>query len=156
MSAIPFPHDHLVLDTSVVIKWYRQGEVLAEQALLLREAYLSGEAAVSVPSLLVYELANVLHYKSELSSDQVQEAVRSLLTLNLHVFPPDDLLMCQAVEMARSYETTVYDATFAALAQVLPATFVTADERLARHLSALPFVHSLAEVSVSEEERCEN
>ncbi len=30
----------VVLDTSVVIKWFRQGEVLAEQAVALREAYL--------------------------------------------------------------------------------------------------------------------
>jgi predicted nucleic acid-binding protein len=146
VNDIPFAHDHLVLDTSVVIKWYRQGEVLAKQALVLREAYLSGEATVSVPSLLVYELANVLHYKNDLSAEQVQEAVRSLLALNLHIFPPDDLLMCQAVEIARSYRTTVYEATFAALAQVLPASFVTADEGLARRLGGLSFVHPLAEV----------
>ena len=148
MSDIPFPHDHLVLDSSVVIKWYRQGEVLTEQALLLREAYLNGEAAVSVPSLLVYELANVLHYKNDLSTDQVQEAIRSLLALGLNVFPPGNLLMCQAVEIALTYQTTVYDATFAALAQALPATFVTADERLARRLEGLSFVYCLADVEV--------
>ena len=28
----------VVLDTSVVIKWFRQGEVLASQALALRDA----------------------------------------------------------------------------------------------------------------------
>jgi hypothetical protein len=32
----------VVLDTSVVIKWFRQGEVLASQALALRDAYLDG------------------------------------------------------------------------------------------------------------------
>lgn len=91
-------------------------------------------------------LANVLHYKSELSTDQVQEAVRSLLAMNLHIFQPDNLLMCQAIEIARTYQTTVYAATFAALAQVLPASFVTADERLARRLGDLSFVYALADV----------
>lgn len=33
---------NLVVDTSVFIKWYRQGEVLADRALMLREAYLVG------------------------------------------------------------------------------------------------------------------
>jgi hypothetical protein len=46
-------------DASVVIKWFRQGEVLAEQAVALREAYLDGQIEVTVPSLLTYELANV-------------------------------------------------------------------------------------------------
>ena len=91
-------------------------------------------------------LASVLHYKSELSSDQVQEAVRSLLAMNLHIFQPDNLLMCQAIEIARTYQTTVYAATFAALAQVLPVSFVTADERLARRLGDLSFVYALADV----------
>ena len=35
----------VVLDTSVVIKWFRQGEVLAGQALQLRDDYLDGRIA---------------------------------------------------------------------------------------------------------------
>jgi hypothetical protein len=31
---------HVVPDTSVIMKWLRQGEILAEQALALRTAYL--------------------------------------------------------------------------------------------------------------------
>jgi hypothetical protein len=30
----------VVLDTSVILKWFRQEEVLADQALALRDAYL--------------------------------------------------------------------------------------------------------------------
>jgi predicted nucleic acid-binding protein len=145
---IPFPHDHLVLDTSVIIKWYRQGEVLAQQALALRTAYLAGEVTVSVPSLLVYEVTNVLRYKNDLSADQVKEAVQSLFDMDLDIMSPSLLIIDQAVELARTYNITVYDATFVALAQALSATFVTADERLAQRLADLSFVHSLDEVIV--------
>jgi predicted nucleic acid-binding protein len=136
----------VVLDTSVVIKWFRQGEVLADQALSLRDAYLDGRIGVSVPSLLAYELANVLRYKNDLTTHQVQEAVQSLFGMGLEWVLPSGAVMRRAVEMARVYETTVYDAAFAALAESLSATFVTADERLVRRLEALPFVRFLGEV----------
>jgi predicted nucleic acid-binding protein len=48
--------------------------------------------------------------------------------------------------MARAADATVYDATFAALAESLEATFVTADERLARRMAAWPFVLFLGDV----------
>jgi predicted nucleic acid-binding protein len=148
MSAIPFPHDHLILDTSVVIKWYRQGEVLAQQALVLRAAYLAGQAAVTVPSLLVYELTNVLRYKGDLSTNQVREAVQSLFDMNLYIIPPSLPVIHQAVDLARTYDTTLYDAAFIALAQELSAIFVTADERLMKRLTNLAFVHFLDEVII--------
>jgi len=136
----------VVLDTSVVIKWFRQGEVLASQALALRDAYLDGRIGVSVPSLLAYELANVLRYKNDLTTHQVQKAVQSLFDMGLEWVLPSGTAMRRAVEIARVYETTVYDAAFAALAESLDATFVTADERLVRRLEALPFVCFLREV----------
>ena len=58
---------HLVPDTSVIIKWFRQGEILAGEALAVRAAYLEGRIQLSVPSLVAYELANVLRYKGDLT-----------------------------------------------------------------------------------------
>jgi len=138
----------VLLDTSVIIKWFRQGEVLASQALAVRDAYLDGQIAVSAPSLLVYELANVLRYKKDLTADQVQEAVQSLFDMGLELISPMSAVMRRAVEIACAYETTVYDAVFAALAESLNATFITADERLARRLEPLPFVCSLGDVTM--------
>jgi predicted nucleic acid-binding protein len=138
----------VVLDTSVMIKWFRQGEVLADQALALRNAYLNGQVLVAVPSLVAYELANVLRYKKGLTTDQVQEAVQSLFDMGLEWALPSAELMRRAVELARAYEATVYDSAFVALAESLNATFITADERLTQRLQALPFVHFLGEVEI--------
>jgi len=136
----------VVLDTSVVIKWFRQGEVLASRALALREAYLEGQIAVLVPALLAYELANVLRDKGDLTVSQVQDGVHSLFDMGLEWVPPSSEMMRRAVDVACRYDTTVYDAAFAALAEGVGATFVTADEGLAGRLAALPFVRFLGEV----------
>lgn len=138
----------VVPDTSVVIKWFRQGEILAEQALALRSAYVGGSVGISVPTLLVYELANVLRYKDDLTTGQVEEAVQSLFDMGLKWNPPAAETLCRAVEMARHHDVTVYDAVFAAVAESAEAVFVTADERLAHRLAALPFVRYLGDVGV--------
>lgn len=135
----------VVLDTSVVIKWFRQGEVLAEQALALRGAYLDGQIQVTLPSLLAYELANLLRYKADLSTEQVEAAEGSLFDMDLTWVLPSSAVMERAVELARTCDTTVYDATFAALAELLGATFVTADERLVRRLKTVAPMHFLGE-----------
>lgn len=135
----------IVLDTSVVIKWFRQGEVLAQQALALRGAYLDGQIEITVPSLLAYELANVLRYKADLTTEQVQAAVESLFDMDLTWILPSDAVMSRAVGLARTHKTTVYDATFAALAESLGATFITSDERLVQRLRSLAFVHFLGQ-----------
>jgi predicted nucleic acid-binding protein len=138
----------VVLDTSVVIKWFRQGEVLAGPSLALRDAYLDGRIVVSAPSLLACELANVLRYKSDLTAGQVQEAVQSLFDMGLGLVPPLSSVMRRAVEIAHTCDTTVYDAAFAALAESLNAAFITADERLARKLGTLPRVRFLRDIDL--------
>jgi predicted nucleic acid-binding protein len=148
MSGLPFEHSAVVLDTSVIVKWFRQGEVLGDRALIVRDAYLAGQITVVVPSLMAYELANVLRYKDDLSALQVKNAVGSLFELGLEWIPPSNDGLRRAVEIAHTYETTAYDAAFAALAEGLDAAFLTADERLARRLDTLPFVHFLGEVVV--------
>jgi predicted nucleic acid-binding protein len=141
---------HIVPDTSVVIKWFRQGENLAEHALVLREGYLDGQIELSVPTLLGYELTNVLRYKEDLATDQIEEAVQSLFDMGLEWVSISAAMMRRAVVMARESGTTVYDATFAVLAESLQAVFVTADERLVRRLADWPFVHFLGDIEIAE------
>ena len=55
--------------------------------------------------------------------------------------------MGRAVELARMHDATVYDATFASLAESLGATFVTADERLVRRLEPPGMLRHLGQVA---------
>jgi predicted nucleic acid-binding protein len=141
----------LVLDTSVVLKWIRQEEVLADRALALLQSYLDGWSQISVPALLGYEVANVLRYKADSTTAQVETAIQALFDLDLEWVAPLPTVMRRAVVIARDHDTSVYDATFAALAESIGATFITADERLVRRLEPLAFVRFLGELDLQEE-----
>ena len=136
-----------VLDTSVVIKWFRQGEVLAKEALSYRSAYLEGKRRIVVPSLIAYELANVLRYKKELSKEHILAAVGMLFDLDLEWIMPSKKLMSTAVELARRYETTVYDSTFLAVAIYTNGSFITADKKLCDKLRDLTYIRYLGDTS---------
>ncbi len=136
----------VVLDTSVIIKWFRQGEVLADRALAWRTAYINGQITISAPALMIYELANVLRYKNDLTMPQVQAAAQSLFEMELNLVLPSTLVMRRAIEIARTCDTTIYDAAFVALAENLSAILVTADERLVNRTQTLPFVRFLGDI----------
>ncbi|MSP13555.1 MAG: PIN domain-containing protein [Chloroflexi bacterium] len=136
----------LVLDTSVIVKWFRQEEVLAQQALNVRDRYLRGDFSVAVPTLVAYELANVLAFKTDLSTVQVQEAVQSIFDIKLEWVVPSKSLVRRAVEISRTYATTVYDATFIAIAEERAGILITADERLSRKLLTFSFVKFLGQI----------
>jgi predicted nucleic acid-binding protein len=135
---------NIVLDTSVIIKWFRQEEVWAEQALKLRAAYLEGIVSIIVPWLLIYEVANVLRYKKDYSTEQVQTAVQILFDMQLIWIEPDPKLINQAVHLAHLHDVAVYDATFAAIAEENSVVFFTADDRFVRRTDALEFVQFLS------------
>jgi len=139
----------LVADTSVFIKWYRQHEEHAAEALALRDAYLAGKILLVEPDMALVEFANVMRYMNELSMEQVQLAVESLMALPVQWLKPTDALMQRTVAIARGHDVTVYDALFATVAEAYDALFVTADMRFVRRTSGLDFVRPLAGFQVA-------
>ena len=134
----------LVVDTSVIIKWYRQEEVDADAALAIRSAYLAGDVQLVGPDLALTEFANVMRYMKDLNTEQVQQAVDSLFAMRLTWLTPTAAVLKRAAAIAREHETPVYDAVFAAVAEELSALYVTADERFVKRVPDLDFVRSLA------------
>ncbi|MBA2696006.1 MAG: PIN domain-containing protein, partial [Actinobacteria bacterium] len=52
---------HLLIDTSVLIKWFHhQGEEGVEHALAIRAAHARGEVEAHMLDLAIYEVGNVL------------------------------------------------------------------------------------------------
>jgi predicted nucleic acid-binding protein len=139
-----------VLDSSVVLKWFFQDEILGDRALKLRDAFLEGRARIIAPPLLVYEVANVFRYKTAMTNVQIEKSLVSLLSMPFDWVAPTAPVMYRAVVIARDYNTSVYDAGFAAAAEVTDADLITADERLVRRLASLPYVMFLGDMAVSE------
>ena len=151
MAVDNFLNGVIVLDTSVVLKWFlREGEAGREQALTLRQTYLEGHAQLLVPGLLLYEVANVLRYKQDWDASRVAQAIHSILALKLQIIPVSSALLQRAVKLAYKHDLAVYDAFFVALAEENQAVFITADQKAARRLRELPHVRSLTGVIASD------
>lgn len=133
-----------VLDSSVVLKWFRKDEIWRDSALQMRQIYLDGHMLIYVPDLLIYEIANVLRYKPDLTNQQVQEALDSLYDLHIKIVEISQEMIKGAIRLAYSYGITVYDAAFMALAESLKVPFVTADEKLSEKLSDVPYVQHIS------------
>jgi len=137
----------VVLDTSVIMKWFRAGETLAAEATALRQAYYEDQLNVVAPDLIPYELANALRYSSSVSQADSVSAMESLYALGIEIMPATSARIARALDPAYQHDITVYDAAFVALAEELEADFVTADEKLMRKVQPLPFCHFLADVA---------
>ncbi len=136
----------VVLDTSVVAKWFKGGEPLAAEAKALRQAYYEDRLSIITPDLVPYELANVLRYSAEVTKTDSLSAMESLYALGVEIAPATLALIKRGLELAYQYDMAVYDAAFIALAEDLQADFVTADEKLLRKVTGLPFCHFLGDV----------
>lgn len=138
-----------VLDSSVILKWFFQNEILGGRALKLRGVFLEGRARIVAPPLLVYEVANVFRYKTAMTKVQIENSLVSLLSMPFDWVAPKVPVISRTVAIARDYNTTVCDASFAAAAESMGAELITADEHLVRRLTALSYVTFLGEVQAS-------
>ena len=89
-----------VLDTSVVLKWFRKAEIDRDKALHLRSEYLNGKLRIIIPGLLFYEVANVLRYKPDMTQRKVSSALISIENMGFDVVSPNASTLSEAVKLA--------------------------------------------------------
>jgi predicted nucleic acid-binding protein len=122
----------LILDASVVVKWFvREPDSAKSDAFL--NAISRGEYHVAVPSLLRAELTHVLWKKrlAGYSRDVVSAVLRELDKLAFEEVPMEQLFP-PAFDAAFNYGITLYDAFYVALAELTQGTLVTFDHDLLR------------------------
>ncbi len=122
----------LVIDASVVVKWYLLDEDSAEDALALRSAFNEGRFSIAMPDVARYEVANALSVarrRRRISEAEARQAVADFLTWDFAYVGTDDLIL-SAVDVARRFDCALYDALYLALAETLACDFVTADRVL--------------------------
>ena len=121
----------LVLDASVAVKWFvTRNEDSVEPAEGLLTAHAEHLVRLVGPSLLAYELMNVLRGRSHESADLVA-AMGAFFDVGVLLVPPDRESMGFAARVCADRGIAAADATYAALAHILDCELVTADRRLA-------------------------
>jgi predicted nucleic acid-binding protein len=121
----------LVLDASVAIKWLNPFEALADCANTVRADYEQGQISLLVPAFWDYEVANGINKavaRRDLSEQEGREAIALMLAIRAQRIPlasPQE-----SYDLARKYQSSVYDSGYLSLAEEMGCEFWTADRRL--------------------------
>lgn len=127
----------VIVDTSVAIKWYFNEEGSPEARSLL------DKHDVGAPDLLYYEFANFLSNKNFITAEEARGFLSQLYALPLQVFLLPQKGFHRAIELAKRFGLSLYDAAFVSLAETLHGDLITADRKLAQKVKALSFVRLL-------------
>lgn len=123
----------LVIDASVAVKWLVDEE-FGEQALRVR----THDRPHVAPQHFVVEVCGAIRKKfreGELSSAQFPVVLRALAILPITEYPVTPLLPA-AMEIALTFDRSIYDSFYVALALHLGCQLVTADQKLYNALAA--------------------
>jgi predicted nucleic acid-binding protein len=118
---------HVVVDASVVLKWFRaEREPAAERARALRAECEAGGVIAYAPPLLLLEVLNVAARRWKLDEDVLVEVAETLDRHGFERVDPDPVVV--AGWAARGL--TAYDAAYVAVAEQTGSTLVTADAEI--------------------------
>ena len=129
--------DKIVVDSSVVIKWFVV-EPLSAEARRVLDGYQTGALALHAPDLVYAEVGNIVWKKCRfqgLAASDAQQIIDEFQKLPFVLAQTADLLD-EALRLAIAHERTVYDALYVALSVREQCPFVTADEKLVNAISA--------------------
>lgn len=126
----------VIIDTSVAYKWFDESEINSDLALGILNSHLSNKQEIFVPDLLLYELANAWSMKGRLGINQIKDNLTLFKQYNLQIIPVTLDLIEKAVALSKNNQVSVYDATYAVLAQEKKCQLITADEKLADKINS--------------------
>jgi predicted nucleic acid-binding protein len=126
-----------IIDASLVMNWYLTDE--QDRAYSISIFAALGQREIFVPSLWIYEIANVLlvaHRRSRISAERIQYVLETVTDFNLRV---DEVAPESALRLSRLallHGLTVYDAADLDLAVRSCAPIATKDRALVQAMQA--------------------
>jgi predicted nucleic acid-binding protein len=138
-----------VPDASVAAKWFLDDEPEIEAAREIRAQQNRGDIDFAAPECFYYEFGNIIRTAERrtpprISLQRADEIIREILALPISV-SRTTLLLPQAFARSRANDVSLYDALYLATAEMLDATFITADGPLVERVRDLPFVRRLGQ-----------
>jgi predicted nucleic acid-binding protein len=122
----------IVIDASVVLKWFLADEEYSQSALALLDKYVSFELEIIAPSLLEYEVLNGLQIarkRGRIEQDKTIMAIEGFLSLEIDKKDISSFYP-RILHFSETYNLTVYDASYLAVAAEEEIELVTADRNL--------------------------
>jgi predicted nucleic acid-binding protein len=134
--------EEVVLDASVVVKWFSEEEG-TDRAVSLRDEHIQGKRTIVAPDLLVYEVENALRFRPGLGPDEATKAIECLFDIQLDLITPSKELLKKSAQHAFKYGITIYDSCYLALADFLGAYIITADTQTFKRAKKCGFIRLL-------------
>jgi predicted nucleic acid-binding protein len=125
----------LVVDASVIIKWY-----IPEEDFLAARSLRTWDTRFAAPDLLFVESANILWKlvrRGEIEPARAAQVISKIIAAPW-VIQANRSLARDAIDLALATGISAYDASYIALAMRLDTICVTADQKLARKLEGTP------------------
>ena len=122
----------LVIDASVVLKWYLTDEEYGEKALNLLTKYISNELDFLAPSLLEYEVVNgliIAQKRGRIKEEKILLAIDGFMDLNIKLKDLSQLYP-RVLYYCKIYNRSVYDASYLAVTEREGIAMITGDKRL--------------------------
>lgn len=116
----------LVIDASVAAKWFNLEE-LSDRAADIKEAYVRGDLELAAPIHMIYEVGNSIWKNKQFTEAEANDAIAALLQLNVQLLEPTTERAKRAMKIAKSRNTTFYDAVYLQAAEELNIALLTAD-----------------------------
>jgi predicted nucleic acid-binding protein len=129
-----------VMDASVVAKWHLRDEQGLDEADYVRALAFAGQAWLTAPALLRYELPNLLLKavrNERLDPGALIPAIDDFATQLIDFYSYDERSSAAITAIATSYGLSFYDASYVALAQLTGATLVLADKKMLKAAQAM-------------------
>jgi predicted nucleic acid-binding protein len=126
----------IVVDSSVVIKWFVPEPLSAESRRVL-DGYQSGSFMLIAPDLLAAEIGNIVWKKycfQGLAKADAEQIITSFREVDIEFTPAAELLS-EALRIAMIHERTVYDSLYIALSERENCDYITADKTLVNEMS---------------------
>ena len=126
----------VVCDASIALAWLND-EPVPTWVAEFWAAVQGGRLEVRVPTLFWLEVGNFVVRRVDVTDDQALEGIIRLEWLASETVEMDRPLRALAIQQARRYRLSVYDAMYLALAQTVDARLATLDERLGAAADAM-------------------
>jgi predicted nucleic acid-binding protein len=117
----------IVLDSSVVVKWFST-ETKSVEALKLLDAHIQGTVELTISEILICEIGNALRYKPDYDIQKWKTALAQLYNLHMNLTHLTEDLASRTGEIAYEGKVTFYDALPVAIAENRKTICITADE----------------------------
>src|SRR3989338_545149 len=135
----------IIIDSSVIFKWFNATEEFHLQAKALLKQHLLKNNEILIPTLLLYEITNAWATKTKLDEKDIKDKLKRLEKYSLKMIPINFTLLKTAAGFSKKYRVSVYDATYAVIAEEKKCDLITADDKFADKIN-LQFVKKLSTI----------